>query len=242
VHRKQVVHLRSERNVGFGAAVNTALDHVGTPRVVVCNPDTSLDRQHWRALCEGSADEVVAVPLCDGEGRPTSVVNRYPTPLSLVLTAYRLGRFAPRGGRLRAVLTPRLGRWGREHATSMTAVEGVWSLRDHWASGAVVSFDSDRLRSVGGFDDDYFLYFEDVDLCRRLAERHPAMRLRMARTVPAIHTVGGSAIGSARSAAARHRFNSAWRYCRSRRGLRWWLCRMALSPRGAIRLLRPGAV
>ena len=230
VCRDGVLHLHGGGNVGFGAAVNAALQHVTTPRVVICNPDMELRREHWDALTGGDAGEVVVVPLCDGDGLPTSVVNRYPTAVSLLLSAYRAGRLAPRNGRLRRILAPLLGGWGRTHTASLQPQPGSWSLDDHWASGAALSVDTARLRSVGGFDTAYFLYYEDVDLCRRLAERHPEMRVRMAGVAPAMHAVGGSAQG-VHSATEAHRFTSARRYCRSRRGLRWRLCDIAMVPR-----------
>ena len=37
-----------------------------------------------------------------------------------------------------------------------------------WLSGAVLAMSSDLWRQVGGFDSDYFLYWEDVDLCWRI--------------------------------------------------------------------------
>ena len=39
----RVVHVDAPGNVGFGAAVNLALPHVTTERVVLCNPDVGAD-------------------------------------------------------------------------------------------------------------------------------------------------------------------------------------------------------
>jgi GT2 family glycosyltransferase len=40
-----------------------------------------------------------------------------------------------------------------------------------WVAGMFMLFRTETLRSVGGFDERYFLYYEDVDLCARLRER-----------------------------------------------------------------------
>jgi GT2 family glycosyltransferase len=212
-----VVHLGGQGNVGFGAAVDLALGGVNTRRVVLCNPDVALLGEHWAALVDADPDEIVTVPLDDVSGVPTSVVNRYPTPLVHLATGWRLGRVAPRGSWLRRQLSRLLGRWGRRHESALHRPVGTYPLATHWVSGAVMSIDSERLRAVGGFDGRYFLYFEDVDLCRRLAQVHPHMVIRVADTPPGVHLVGASAT----TVTERHRRASAVRYARSRQGVRW---------------------
>jgi GT2 family glycosyltransferase len=220
---RRVEHIRGQGNVGFGAAVNLALDHVRTDRVVLCNPDVWLDREHWAALSTGAPYEVVTIPLLDGDGIPTSVVNRYPGPAALLLTAFRLGRFAPRGSRRRSVVALLLGRWGRAHAASLDPSAGPKesSLLTTWASGAACAFDTQRLRAVGGFDPAYFLYFEDVDLATRLAARFPDMTVRVVNVAPGRHAVGASSEGGGRAVADAHLLRGAHRYASSRTGAIW---------------------
>lgn len=227
-----VTHVMSPLNVGFGAAVNVALEHVKSERVIVCNPDTVLTGEHFAALASGTPDEILTLPLVDGRGSPTSVVNRYPTPTSLLLTGYRVGRFFRREGAVRQVLARALGRWGQAHRELLAAPSGTWPLSQYWVSGAVFSIDTERLTQAGGFDPEFFLYLEDVDLCHRMAERFPSMRIRMAATSPGIHRVGGSAPArSDRRRVNRHLLESARRYASRRRGLGWRMCRLGLAPR-----------
>ena len=123
ISRRHVIHLVAGSNLGFGAAVNLALTRVTTDRVVLCNPDIMLTTQHWDALTDAGPDDVVTVPLVDEHDQPTSVTSRYPTAASHLASGYRLGRFAPRGGRGRRVLTGGLGRWGRAHEESLRTAE-----------------------------------------------------------------------------------------------------------------------
>jgi N-acetylglucosaminyl-diphospho-decaprenol L-rhamnosyltransferase len=229
----RVRHVGNGDNVGFGAAVNLALPLVSTARVALVNPDTQLAPEHWLALMEAPASEIVVVPLVDGKGRPTSMVSAFPTPASLVLTAYRVGRWFPRGGRGRRALAPLLGRWGRAHSESLDAVAGgSWPASERWASGAVVSYDVARLREVGAFDEGYFLYLEDTDLGRRLAARFRDLRVRLAGGTPGVHTVGGSAAGSEAWREAQRRYTgSAIRYASSQAGPGWRAARAALAAR-----------
>jgi len=244
VAHSNVEHIRIAGNVGFGAAVNAALPRVGTQRVVLCNPDLVANAEHWTALTDAADNEVVAVPLLDGAAEPTSIVNAYPTPSSALLTAYRVGRVLPRGSCARALLTRCLGGWGREHVELGTTQGVALPLATHWASGAMLSVSTQRLRDVGGFDHGYFLYMEDVDLCRRLARLHPDMSVRIADVPPAMHAVGGSAVTRGeRLTVDRHYLASIRRYVRRQSGLRWRALDVALVPRSlelALRARRRG--
>ena len=230
-----VRHLESGGNIGFGAAINLALPSVSTERVALVNPDTRLGPGHWSALMDAKPSEIVAVPLIDGDRRPTSMVSAYPTPASLVLTAYRVGRWLPRGGRGRRVLAPALGRWGRAHNESLDAVAvagGSWPASQRWASGALVSFDLERLREVGGFDARYFIYLEDTDLCGRLAARFRDLRVRLADCAAGVHEVGGSASSGPAYRQAQLRYTqSAITYASSQPGAGWRPARVLLAAR-----------
>ena len=218
--RPGTVSLRPGANLGFGAGVNRALEVVTTPRVLLCNPDTRLAPAHFTALAGAPPDDVAAVPLVEPDGTPNSVINRYWHPMAFTATALRLGRFAPRGSARRSVLTRSLGRWGRSHRDSLHHVAGSWPLVERWATAAVVAAPTEALRAIGGFDDDYFLYYEDVDLQQRLARRFPTMRVHLLDVEPAIHEVGGSDSGPA-SPVARHRLHAALTYARRQDGAAW---------------------
>ena len=91
--------------------------------------------------------------------------------------------------------------------------------------------------SVGGFDEGYFMYWEDADLCRRLRAR--GYHVRYVPGATAVHSVGRSS-GTARAASIRAFHESAYRYYSThvakgalKRGLArvildarcWWLLR-----------------
>ncbi|HEX6530100.1 MAG TPA: glycosyltransferase, partial [Burkholderiales bacterium] len=43
--------------------------------------------------------------------------------------------------------------------------------RADWVAGMFILFRREAFEAVGGFDERYFLYYEDVDICRRLQRR-----------------------------------------------------------------------
>ena len=59
-----------------------------------------------------------------------------------------------------------------------------------WLSGACLAFHEQLWDAVGGFDDDYFLYWEDVDFCWRAAEA--GARLVVLDEATAVHDEGGT--------------------------------------------------
>ncbi|MEM8924377.1 MAG: hypothetical protein AAGD35_12820 [Actinomycetota bacterium] len=231
--RSGVVGIDAGGNVGFGAAVNRALSAVTTSRLVLCNPDTALAPHHFAALAAAPPDHLAAVPLVEPDGTPNSVINQYWSPAAFLATALRLGRLAPRGGRLRPLLLRALGHWGRAHRASLIGdgpATGSWPLDRRWASAAVLAVPVEPLRAVGGFDDAYFLYYEDVDLQQRLAARFPALRIHLLDVAPGLHLVGGSG-GGVRGTVARHRRNAAAEYASRQPGRGWRLAGLALGAR-----------
>jgi GT2 family glycosyltransferase len=240
IEHGHAVDVVSKGNVGFGAGVNAALDLVATERVILCNPDTQLTTEHRRLLGSTDPDELVTVPLDDDRGEPTWVVHPYPGPLAAVAMGYRLGRALGRRSRLRD-LSSRLLTLGKPGYASLLGVDsGSWPLTTHWVSGAVLSMATERVRAIGGFDAGFFLYMEDVDLCQRLAARFPSMRVRLARSSPGRHAVGGSISAGRRRAIELARILSVRRYCSLQSGLGWRAVRAALCPRAWWLAIRTG--
>lgn len=54
-----------------------------------------------------------------------------------------------------------------------------------WASGAFLCIRSSKFKLIGGFDERYFMYFEDVDLCKRLKQK--GIDLRFLKSIKAVH-------------------------------------------------------
>lgn len=182
-----VVH--DPRNPGFGAGQNRGVAISGSPFVLLCNPDAEIAPDAIRAglaVLEQRPDvaAVQGVVVNRGTGRPERSAGVELGPVHL------LGRAVGAGALVRH-------RWARALAGRSQ------TLRDHaervpsrptevesLAATAVLvrraAFDA-----VGGFDESYFLYGEDLDLCRRL--RDAGWTLLTLPDVWATHESGGSA-------------------------------------------------
>lgn len=165
--------LESEQNRGYGGGHNLALRDVGDYHLVL-NPDVDLAPD---ALVAGvarlAADPGVALlsPLATGSDNSREYLcKRYPSVMVLLLRA-----FAPTlGWRL----------WPQKMADYQ--MSDVCNERNEipvsLASGCCMLIRGVALSRVGGFDERYFLYFEDFDLSQRLATRgqllyYPGMRI-----------------------------------------------------------------
>ncbi len=176
--------LQNVENVGFARGVNQGLAASTGPIVLIMNPDCRLTEGACSALrveLETSpACAIVGPRILDPDGSEQGNARGDPDMFT--------GLFG-RNSALRRVL-PDLA-VSRRNVVSDAAIEsGRASLVVDWLSGACMLARRDVLLLVGGFDERYFLYWEDADLCRRL--RRHGYQVRYVPGATAIHRVGHS--------------------------------------------------
>ena len=142
--------LRNSKPLGFGANHNQAFERCRTPWFVILNPDLRFaDSEPFTTLIDRGGRHprtgLVAPQVVSGSGTPEDSVRANLTPWSL-LQRHLLGRRRPIPARQPA----RLGQ------------------PFFWVAGMCLCINSEAFRAVGGFDERYFLYCEDCDLCARL--------------------------------------------------------------------------
>ncbi|KAA0181092.1 glycosyltransferase family 2 protein [Cupriavidus gilardii] len=143
--RFRVTWLRNERPCGFGANHNRAFAHCRSACFCVLNPDLRLE--------PGSLSELANVVA----SRPGVAGPRVVSPRGTVEDS---ARQVPSVFRL-------LRRWcaGRFEAEYPTDQS---EQQVDWIAGMCMVFDRDSFARVGGFDETFWLYCEDVDLCLRM--------------------------------------------------------------------------
>jgi GT2 family glycosyltransferase len=190
-------------NVGFGRAVNQAVEASGAPLLLLLNPDCRLTpgaMSALRAVLESEPAFAVAGPrVLDPAGAVQGSARGDPDMLT--------GLFG-RTGSLRARL-PFLPVARRNVVAGEAIDSGRPGVVVDWVSGACMLVRRDAFLAVRGFDERYFLYWEDADLCRRLRALGHQVRYVPGATV--VHQVGRSS-GTARAQSIRAFHTSAYLY------------------------------
>ena len=183
---------RNDANVGFARGVNQGLAATTAPYVLIMNPDCRLMAGAIAAL-QGVLD---AQPQCAITG--PRVLN----PDGSVQGSARGDPDMLTGLFGRTTLLRRVAPFlpiGRRNVVVDEAIRsGQQSVQVDWVSGACMLARRDALDAVKGFDERFFLYWEDADLCRRL--RAKGYHVRYVPGASAIHRVGQSSRTTRRSA------------------------------------------
>ena len=167
----QVRFLLNPTNEGFGAANNRVLREAATPHVLVLNPDTRVlpgTISHLLDFMAARTDVAAATCRLEHEDGTLDVAchRGYPTPwVSFRYLFLKDDR--------QYHLTDR----DMSQPHEVDAIVGAFMLLQTAA-----------LRKVGYFDEDYFLYGEDLDLCYRLTQS--GYRVMYVPDVRAVHSKG----------------------------------------------------
>lgn len=132
--------------LGFAANHNQAFTQATGAFFCVMNPDIRLQGNPFPLLLACLRDTsvgVVAPLILNEQGVMENSVRRFPTPMIILCKA--LGR----GKNSDYVINDQL-------------------LFPDWVGGMFMLFSREVFAAINGFDDRYFLYYEDVDLCARL--------------------------------------------------------------------------
>jgi GT2 family glycosyltransferase len=143
----KIVLVENKTSRGFGTNHNAAFAYCKTPYFCVINPDVRCFTDPFLQLLKelGAPNVAVIAPaVIAPDGALEDSARHFPSPLSLFFKAIGLSD----------------GRYQYEQSEAPFEVD--------WVGGMFMLFNSDDYRSVKGFDESFFLYYEDVDICARL--------------------------------------------------------------------------
>ncbi len=153
---ERVQVIESDRNRGYGQGANIGVANSRSPLVLILNSDATILPGSLRALATALvAEDAIGVvaPAVYGPDGATLQPGAY-------------GRLPKR----REIV---LGSWSLKSRAN--AVNGD-DPEPEWVSGVAMLMRRPDFVSVGGFDEAFDMYFEDLDLCRRLREQGKTVR------------------------------------------------------------------
>lgn len=143
----RVVVRENVRPKGFGANHNAAFECCSEPYFCALNPDVEFIGDPFPSLLaalESASAAVVAPRVMSPSGRQEDSIRRFPSFCSLVLKGI-----------------------GAADGRYVSCGEETEFFPD-WVAGMFMLFRSDAYARLEGFDERFFLYYEDVDICSRV--------------------------------------------------------------------------
>ena len=144
--------VRAGQNLGFGSGINRGVQSSSSPFVLVLNPDVILEDDSVKEMVQfleaNPTVGAVGPKLLDASGKTTASCGEYPVLIAEVCRKFLLHLVLPflKFRRQRPTMPRKMG----------------------WVTGACFLVRRKATESVGGFDEDIFMYYEDVDFCLRL--------------------------------------------------------------------------
>lgn len=149
---------------GFAANHNAAFRHCGTPLFCVLNPDIRIHENPFPDLLAvlGEKSSALAVPVVvNSSGVVEDSVRHFPTPVGILRKALGIS------------------------CGSYPVVLGGQPFAADWAAGMFMLFRRDAYQSLEGFDEGFFLYYEDVDICARAWKQ--GLSVKVCPSVTVVH-------------------------------------------------------
>ena len=146
----QLLTLHNTHPQGFGYNHNAAFRHCTQPYFCILNPDIEFINNPFPQLLEALKQQqsaLIAPKILSKNHYPEDSMRNFPTIQSLTSKLFK-------------------GMDGRH----INNTEEKLAFPD-WVAGMFMLFQSHDFSAINGFDEQYYLYYEDVDICARL-HRH----------------------------------------------------------------------
>lgn len=164
------IFLHNTINGGFGNGCNLGAIKATGEYLLFLNPDTvSLENEIGKLLNNAGKSGKTGIFSCrqiNENGRESVAFGFFPSILNLT-------------GLERAIFKQKI------HSTEDHKI-----IYPDWVSGSVIMIKNDAFFSIGQFDEDFWMYFEDVDLCRRM--RNKGGEVAFFNDIVIEHNHGGS--------------------------------------------------
>lgn len=159
----QVKLIDSKENLGFSKANNLAIKQAKNPHTLILNPDTILE-ENTLETCQNYLGQLedagaIVVKMVDGSGTYLPESKRgFPTPQSALYKLSGLARIFPRSSIFNHYY---LGHLDKKDLNEIEVL-----------TGAFCYMPTTLIQEIGGFDEDYFMYGEDIELSFQIKQKN----------------------------------------------------------------------
>jgi N-acetylglucosaminyl-diphospho-decaprenol L-rhamnosyltransferase len=172
--------IRNKENLGFGAACNQGARSCRSKYLLFLNPDTRVSESSLKVPLafleaeDGANVGACGIQLIDGDGTVSRSCARFPTAVTFCAAAVGLSHIRPRW-----FANIHLSEWAHDETRSVDHIIGAF----YFMRRAI-------FQEIGGFDERFFVYLEDLDLSKRvIGKGHKVVYLA---TAQAFHQGGGT--------------------------------------------------
>jgi GT2 family glycosyltransferase len=171
--------IRNEINGGFGNGCNMGAQYATGEFLMFLNPDTVASESAIGKLLDTAKQNpefgILSCRQINEKGKVSNAFSQFPSLVNLT-------------GFMRAITGKRLSASGHHKPDTGDNTQNI-DFPD-WVSGSIILIRCETFRKLSGFDEDFWMYFEDVDLCRRL--RNNNEEVAFCKDVTIEHNHGGS--------------------------------------------------
>lgn len=181
-------------NIGFGRACNVAASASEADVIVFTNPDILFDKTDpiefeasIQYLLTNKESGIIAPCVLDKYDNEVKNHHRYHPYVILLKPLNHILHITRRRAALvkDSILHQKLQTYTSHDSTRTSAKDALSLMNVDWVSGCFMLIRRDVFEIIGGFDPRYFLYFEDVDICKK-ASLH-SFKTQLCKSYAVIH-------------------------------------------------------
>jgi len=159
---EDVEYIENKENLGFGKGHNIVVDKVVSDYHAIVNPDIEINEDVFSAILsymDGDKNIGMVIPkIVDENGNLQAAYREYPTLFDMFVRMFCKPFFKK-----------------RQAAHTLQHMDYSKPFAVPFAQGCFLVVRTSLFKSEGGFDDRYFMYMEDADLCRRINQHSQVM-------------------------------------------------------------------
>ncbi|MFH1701653.1 MAG: glycosyltransferase family 2 protein [Candidatus Zixiibacteriota bacterium] len=149
-----VTRISTEKNIGFAAACNLGASNSSGDYLLFLNPDLLISPESitilFKALMKNAPDGIAAGKLIGRAGEFQPSCRRFPTMKNILFS---------RGSILGRLFNPEKSIYTYPDSNEIIQVDAT--------AAALMMISREVFKKLSGFDESFFMYFEDTDLCYR---------------------------------------------------------------------------